>query len=716
MKPHSMDFATFLGYLFAVMQKIETGNRGQTLVPLRLYVVLSLAAAVPLSSALADGFIPRPVSKPQILAAKSSDTASPQTPMPATKPGFEESSGTRPILSSHKEMPTPAPKPDFGKPSTAQLLSYGATPIPAPKPIGHPASPLTDKDAQLYRQIFAAQHIADWDKADNLSARLSDLRLRGHILFQRYMHPTAYKTSFEELRGWLDLYADHPDAGRIYRLALARMPSDYNGSLQKPVLAHTALGFLKIFTEQSKDYVSAARRNPSDHTAIAELTKKINRALARNAPGRAMDILQESTAAIQLDNTETDILKAKIANGFMMAGKITQARNISMSAAERSGSQAPQAAWVAGLIAWQEGRYEQAAPLFERMAGSAYASSWGKAAGAYWASRSHARLGNVRMTKQWLENAAENTRTFYGIIATRALGRDITFNWHVPELTAEHIATIRDNPAGQRAMALVDAGQYYLAEKELRRIQPENNDELYSALLAFTNQMALPSLSMRLAQAITRPEGGLYDASLYPLSPWEPKNGYRIDRALIYALIRQESRFNPFAENGSGATGLMQIMPGTANFVSGKTHYNSKDGRHNLKDPEVNLDIGQRYIENLLSQDSVNEDLFSLAIAYNAGPGNLRKWKRQLADMKDDPLLFVETIPMSETRAFVERVMANYWIYRARLGQPSPSLDNVIKGHWPQYVGLDTVKHATAASKIIPPAKPYRLADGRSYQ
>ncbi|HPF77678.1 MAG TPA: lytic transglycosylase domain-containing protein, partial [Alphaproteobacteria bacterium] len=85
---------------------------------------------------------------------------------------------------------------------------------------------------------------------------------------------------------------------------------------------------------------------------------------------------------------------------------------------------------------------------------------------------------------------------------------------------------------------------------------------------------------------------------------------------------------------------------------------------------------------------AVGQDLLSLAIAYNAGPGNLAKWKEERAHI-EDPLLFIETIPFNETRAFVERVLSNYWIYRIRLDQKTPSLDAVAKGQWARYAAQD---------------------------
>jgi soluble lytic murein transglycosylase-like protein len=98
--------------------------------------------------------------------------------------------------------------------------------------------------------------------------------------------------------------------------------------------------------------------------------------------------------------------------------------------------------------------------------------------------------------------------------------------------------------------------------------------------------------------------------------------------------------------------------------------------------------LGQKYLAHLLDDDSVRGNLFMLAAAYNAGPGTLRRWLKTVK-FDDDPLLFIESIPSGETRIFIERVVANFWIYRERLGQDSPSLDAVAVGLWPYYVALD---------------------------
>jgi soluble lytic murein transglycosylase len=204
--------------------------------------------------------------------------------------------------------------------------------------------------------------------------------------------------------------------------------------------------------------------------------------------------------------------------------------------------------------------------------------------------------------------------------------------------------------------------------------------------MTVADRAGMPALAMRLHRKLFA-DGNGFAAAAYPTPPWEPEGGFQVDRALIYAVIRQESRFNPAARNGSGASGLMQLMPSTARFVAdGSGHRLPTDGL--LLDPGLNLALGQQYLAMLLDDASVRGDLFRLAAAWNGGPGNLQKWRRE-TKYGDDPLLFIESIPSPETRVFIERMLANLWIYRERMGQPSPSLDALAAGQWPIYTPLD---------------------------
>ncbi len=581
----------------------------------------------------------------------------------------------------------PSKKPEtFSKIFVYTSFEKQKAPAPHAKPVPAPDKKMSEDDANIYKEIFAAQAKGDIERADELLLTLKDFRLLGHVLQQRYLHPTAYVSSFEELANWLELYADYPGASKVYRLAAAK--NSKREALRKPVSVKGIHGYLESADDRSKAYVSPRDRSASTRKEVGRIVRSIRREVDLGSPAKALKLLEDKNTKALLDETEQDILKGYIAYGELHSGNYEKAFTHAHAAVSRSGNKVPLAGWVAGLVNWRKGKYELAAKYFEVAASSPYASGWTISASAYWASRSHMRTGNYRAVSYWLQKSSEWPRTFYGLIATRALGRNYAFNWDIPVYTDRHRKIIVSNPAARRTLLLLQADQTRLAEAELRQIDASENDEIGTALLAYASHESLPSLAMKLANAIPHPKGGFYDAALYPIVPWQPKEGYKVDLALIHAIMRQESRFDPAAENRSGATGLMQLMPATASYVDGNQNYKGSDGRFHLKDPLVNIELGQSYVEDLLGHNNIDRDLFALAIAYNAGPGKLARWKDKLRNI-EDPLLFVESIPVAQTRAYVERVLANYWIYRMRLGQPTPTLDAVASGKWARYVSMD---------------------------
>ena len=398
-----------------------------------------------------------------------------------------------------------------------------------------------------------------------------------------------------------------------------------------------------------------------------------------------------------MDNVEIDRLKAEISSGYFYNRKDDEALRLASQAVNRSGQKAPFAGWIAGLASWRMGNYKEAATFFEVTASSHYASGWTNSAGAFWAARSHMRTGNVKQVSQWLTTAYEHPHTFYGLLAGRALGHDHLFSWDIPNFTRKYFKVLNADTKGRRALALVAAGQPHMAEAELVRINVDNNNELSEALLAYANYADLPALAYRLGGVMSDKSGSaFYDMALYPKSPWRPTNGFKIDPALIHAIMRQESKFNPRAESPSGASGLMQLMPRTASYISGKDY--TGIARHQLKNPQINLDIGQKYLKHLLINNLVRGDIIRLLVSYNAGPGNLQKWQRQMS--KDiDPLMFIEMIPIKETRDYVEHVLSNYWIYRMREGQATKTLDILAQGQWPTYLEMKELEEYEIAFK-----------------
>lgn len=193
----------------------------------------------------------------------------------------------------------------------------------------------------------------------------------------------------------------------------------------------------------------------------------------------------------------------------------------------------------------------------------------------------------------------------------------------------------------------------------------------------------MSELASQLAALSQSADGRPRDFARFPLPRLEPLHGFRMDPALVYALARQESNFNPAAISPAGARGILQIMPATASYVTGDRSLRGVNIAR-LHDPAFSLEVGQRYVHYLASSRNVRGDLIRLLAAYNNGPGNLARWLPAVRH-RADPFLFIESIPVGETRAFVQRVLAYSWIYAARLGLPSPSLDALATGRFPQF-------------------------------
>lgn len=168
------------------------------------------------------------------------------------------------------------------------------------------------------------------------------------------------------------------------------------------------------------------------------------------------------------------------------------------------------------------------------------------------------------------------------------------------------------------------------------------------------------------------PTGPLADS--LPLPLLAPTGGFTVAKALVYAIVLRESRFDA-AANGGGAVGLMQITPATAARVMGDAHL-ARDPSA-LHDAGFNLRVGQDYLTHLLG--AVKGDLVRAVAAYNAGPGAILKTSAQLGDAADT-LLVLESMPGAGVRDYVQKVMTNYWTYRGQFGKASPTLDAAAGG------------------------------------
>lgn len=538
-------------------------------------------------------------------------------------------------------------------------------------------------DRETYRKLFAATERGNFREADKLTARLRDRRLLGHVLHIKYMGP-HYRTSYAELRDWLANYNDHPGAADIHKLALKRRPASaaaperpLTRRWRQPVHATYAVddGIIEPTSQRFREIdneVRAMLRNESAVQAEAYLRRKN----ARNA----------------LTGAEFDKVRERIVASYFLEGQDERAYRLATEILLSHPREVPLADWYAGLAAWRMGNHASAARHFERLTKNARVSPWTRAAGGFWAARAYLAEGKPEKVAPMLEAAAETGATFYGVLATRQLGRDLAIEWIEPRLDEASFRALTQTPAIARAVALVQTGKRDLAREELIRAHALIDPSLDQALIALATTFALPAVQLQVANAAHLPALGtrngriVLNSGLFPLADYQPSNGYKVDRALLLAFMRQESGFKPDATSWAGARGLMQIMPATASHIT-QDRSLAGNNRDRLLDPTFNVTLGQEYISELMGSGSTYDNLFTLTTAYNGGPGNLTRWISSI-DFRGDPFLFIESIPAAETRGYIERVVTNYWIYRDRLGQPVGSLDATASGTWPVYDGI----------------------------
>jgi soluble lytic murein transglycosylase-like protein len=585
--------------------------------------------------------------------------------------------------------------------SSANTLSSGKTGITiavpssvrvvvqdAESPLDKAMDVLTPVDARLYAAIFAAQKKHDWPTADAAIAKLGDRRLMGHVLAQRY---TAGQGKARDLIQWMTQYGDHPEAdsldARARELAKAEHIPYPEHELPPPPpppwsgLPADAAPSFPIDLKASCD---------KGDTQQAKLAQKLTRALRHKDPSKARDLLVQAQNAGPLAGTFAADAEAAIAARYFYAGERTQAAALATAAA---GANQPLGLWVHGLIAWEKDDGATALVAFNKLKDHPSLNPPTKAAALFWAARALTRQGDAKGGRALLADAARQPRSFYGLLAAQLLGRKpvngVTKD-SLPVWNREHRAVLVAQRAGGRALALVQAGETALAEEELARLDPKGEGELQQAMLALAGFVPMPGLAVKVASLAVSTETALFDRAAYPLPPWRPQHGFTVDRALLYALMRHESRFDPKAVSAQGAMGLMQIMPHTATVMHADYRADEPLSPDLMMDPSLNLALGQRYLTHLASRPRIGDNLILLLAAYNGGPTKMggfadAQQARLSGPAGKDPLLFLESIPSRETRTYVMRVLPHYWAYRARLGESLTSLRQLAEGQWPRF-------------------------------
>ncbi len=549
--------------------------------------------------------------------------------------------------------------------------------------------PLAPSEATKIRRIFALQAHGDIPAALRASAEIDTATpaakaMLGHLLAQRFLGPFV-RPSADQLRDWLDRWSDLPDARAIHALLVIRLPRGEKAPPLPPGLATTSEEQTATAVDESEPEATALKRNPALDRSVWEAARARGSAGVARLLGGTKGLTPSYSAQLRGEAAQILFTLNRDDEAFELAsGGVHPCRPGAPGACEH----AAMAGYVAGLAAWRQARLADAGAMFGAAWRAEITTPALKAGAAFWAARVHLRTGDRSGAIGWLLRGAAERGTFYGLLARRSLGMPLGLSRVGPgeqeTLGEADVEAVAATPAGWRAFALLQVDQPDRAAAELRTLWRDAKDSrpLARALMLVAEQGGLADLAMQYADLLAAADGRPREGMRFPIPHLRPSGGFRMDPAMMYGLARTESNFDSTLVSRAGARGLLQIMPETASFIVGGSI--SQQYRELLDDPAMNLDLGQRYVAYLAGHEAVNGDLIRLLAAYNAGPANFARWASQIRD-NGDPLLFLEAIPLDETRAHIPRVLTYTWIYAALMHLPSPSLDELAAGLWPRY-------------------------------
>ncbi len=547
--------------------------------------------------------------------------------------------------------------------------------------------PLPPSEASRLRRIFALQARGDIPAALQETASLDGSTplgqgMLGHVLADRYLGRFT-RPDAGALQDWLSRWSDLPDARAVYSLLLVRLPRGAKAPEAPGVPAEATVSRTPPVPEETEP-ADSLPRSPSLERAVREAARA----------GNHQTILKLISGAARGSPVYAAVLRGEAARVLFTLNRDQEAYDIAAGGVRICGAapgcqEAALPAYVAGLAAWRMEQPDLAGLMFEAAWRAGITTPAQQAAAAFWAARARLRTHDYAGFRPWMNRAAGQPSTFYGQIARRSLG-------------------LPSRSRRQRRGA--DRGGYRCRRRHTRGS---------ARLCAAADRPDRPRGS-RVPQARVRAPGqgdaSQYDVGARPDAGGRSRRDDRFrgptrrpragrgrpaprDHPLRRATAASSQRLHHRSGDGVRACahriqfrhldGLVGRGPRTDadHARDGALHHRRRRGLHGagaLHDPALNLDLGQRYVAYLATHDVVGGDLIRLLASYNSGPGNFGRWSPGVHD-GGDPLLFIEAIPVDETRAFVPRVLTYTWLYAARLRLPAPSLDELAAGEWPRY-------------------------------
>jgi soluble lytic murein transglycosylase len=286
----------------------------------------------------------------------------------------------------------------------------------------------------------------------------------------------------------------------------------------------------------------------------------------------------------------------------------------------------------------------------------------------YWKARA-LKAKNQTLEANTLFAKLSTERHFYGWLAQEEVDGALSAPLYTYKVTDEEVAEVANTEAFKRVEALQRVDLRWEAKSEWAHATKDFDDKQFLAAAEFAQRNQWYDLAIVTADKTTE----THDFTLrYPM-PYHDliksasaDNG--VDEAWVYGITRQESRFMHYAKSGVGAAGLMQLMPATAKWIAGRA---GVDNYHQgmIHELDTNIALGTYYMG--YTKVLMNGQEVMATAAYNAGPSRAKKW---MAATPLEGAIYAETIPFSETRLYVQKVMANAHLYAPRLGLKSMPL------------------------------------------
>lgn len=292
----------------------------------------------------------------------------------------------------------------------------------------------------------------------------------------------------------------------------------------------------------------------------------------------------------------------------------------------------------------------------------------------YWQARALEATGRLDQARPIYATLARQ-RSYFGFLAADRIQQPYVFTHQHLQVSAEALQTVRSKPAFQRIYELLQLDRYGDVRREWLAVFPSlSSQERLAAVQLAANWGLHQFVITGLAEL-----GQMDDLDLrFPVAFEDQVQRYaasrQLDPALVLAIMRRESAFDPAAQSSAGARGLMQLMPGTGRIIAARLGEPGLLTEH-LKEPERNIAYGTAYLAKLL--DDFNNRLIFAVAAYNAGPIKVQTWlQNTLTPVPGD--VWVETLPYHETREYVAAVLSYLAIYQQRLGRTPTTLSNFL--------------------------------------